>query len=215
LRGANGDVDAIAVVLLNADVRPIEELLAAASVDLVPSSADRNGKHGVLSIAPWTVVPSRGAPSGAPDAWRIMWWSLPLSLALAVVFAWGTARSVRRPVLALTSAAEGMAGGDLDTPLPAVAEADEIGRLASVLERLRVALHRDAWRRQTLRKVITAQEEERRRIARELHDDTAQALAAVGVSLEAALDDIPVSQARWRLESLKVIVQRRSGIFTA
>ena len=45
---------------------------------------------------------------------------------------------------------------------------------------------KDTARRQLLRKVINAQEEERRRIARELHDDTSQALAAVVVGMETA-----------------------------
>jgi len=38
-----------------------------------------------------------------------------------------------------------------------------------------------------LRRVISAQEEERRRLARELHDETCQKLAALGIHLDAAL----------------------------
>ncbi|TAK33688.1 MAG: HAMP domain-containing protein [Chloroflexota bacterium] len=43
---------------------------------------------------------------------------------------------------------------------------------------------KEAIRGELLRKAITAQEEERKRIARELHDDTSQALAALGLTLE-------------------------------
>jgi len=45
---------------------------------------------------------------------------------------------------------------------------------------------REQLRGELLEKVITAQEEERKRIARELHDDTSQALSALMYSLEAA-----------------------------
>jgi signal transduction histidine kinase len=207
LRDRTGRIQALAGVTLNPHVRSVKELLDAADARLLSSAADANDARVALSVAPWVVVAARAAgDDGSP--WSTLAWTLPLSLMLALLFAWGTARSVRRPTLELTAAAERMAAGDLETPLPPVPDGDEIGRLAKVLERLRLALHRDAWRRQTLRKVISAQEEERRRIARELHDDTAQALAAVGVSLEAALDGMPLSSSRWRLESLKVLVNQ-------
>ena len=46
---------------------------------------------------------------------------------------------------------------------------------------------RDELRGMLLRKVITAQEEERKRLARELHDETCQKLAALGIRLDTAL----------------------------
>ncbi len=49
---------------------------------------------------------------------------------------------------------------------------------------------REQARGELLRKVITAQEDERKRIARELHDETTQALAVLAMGLDAAQDAI-------------------------
>jgi signal transduction histidine kinase len=104
---------------------------------------------------------------------------------VAVLMAWGTARSIRQPVERLTMAAERLAAGDLEQAMPSEGP-DEIGRLAEALERLRVALVDDERRSRLLKGVLSAQEDERRRIARELHDETTQQLTALALQIDMA-----------------------------
>jgi len=85
----------------------------------------------------------------------------------------------------LERAAARIAAGDLAHPVPPLG-GDEIGRLGRSFEALRLALSKDETRRRLLRKVITAQEEERKRIARELHDETCQTITALKLKLDVA-----------------------------
>ena len=57
----------------------------------------------------------------------------------------------------------------------------ELQRLYSQLQ------EREQWREELLRKVISAQEDERKRLARELHDETSQTLSALAMKIETAL----------------------------
>ncbi len=66
---------------------------------------------------------------------------------------------------------------------------------------------REEARGQLLRKVITAQEDERKRIARELHDETTQALAVLAMGLEAAQDAIRSGKTP-RLDEVKAVAVR-------
>ncbi len=51
--------------------------------------------------------------------------------------------------------------------------------------------HREAIRGELLQGILSIQEEERRRIARELHDETSQSLASLATSLEVAVGMLP------------------------
>lgn len=63
-------------------------------------------------------------------------------------------------------------------------EVEAQGRmLALQAARLEEAQHRDALRRELLQRVVGAQEAERQRVARELHDATGQSLTALGLGL--------------------------------
>jgi signal transduction histidine kinase len=66
---------------------------------------------------------------------------------------------------------------------------------------------REAVRQQLLRKVISAQEDERKRLARELHDDTAQMLTALGVRLDLAAEAPPETRDR-ELREARALAKR-------
>jgi signal transduction histidine kinase len=62
---------------------------------------------------------------------------------------------------------------------------------------------KEAVRSELLRRVIAAQEDERKRIARELHDDTSQALTVLAMSLERTAAAVEAPDDRAKLEEMK------------
>lgn len=187
-----------------------------------------------LAVAPWGVAlrqseeevlaPTRGLQRSLVGA------SI-LSLLVAVGMAWVGARVVVRPIRELTGAAQRIAAGDLENRVEPTGPA-EIGELArefdAMRDKLRASLHNleqvkaglelrvDQRTRQLsalLDQVIVAQEEERRRLARELHDDTCQSLAALAIRLEALEETLPESagEARGKLAQLKAQVRATLG----
>jgi signal transduction histidine kinase len=80
--------------------------------------------------------------------------------------------------------------------------AERTRELAHANEQLR---ERDLARANLLKKVITAQEDERKRIARELHDDTCQNMAVLVMGLESAIQALRGGGATPRLEEVKAL----------
>jgi signal transduction histidine kinase len=174
----------------------------------VAANSDDITATGSLKIAPWQILlrQTRNEALGPimVQRGRILVLS-PLLLLLALLFSWGATHSVTEPLKALNVAARRIADGNLETAVPPQAD-DEVGQLGRSLEAMRVALKtslddltrshdvleqrvqaRTQELRQLLSKIVSVQEDERRRIARELHDETCQTLAALGMKLDAAL----------------------------
>jgi two-component system sensor histidine kinase UhpB len=73
-------------------------------------------------------------------------------------------------------------------------ETVQLARLEALEQIKNEILEREDLRRELLRHTVVAQEEERARIARELHDDTAQLLTAFSLNLAALQDQLPDDQ---------------------
>ncbi|RME87644.1 MAG: sensor histidine kinase [Anaerolineae bacterium] len=83
--------------------------------------------------------------------------------------------------------------------------------IAAQQARLEALEQRDAMRRELLRHTVRAQEEERARIARELHDETAQILSAFSLELAALGDGLHKNpRLRQRVERLQELSRRMS-----
>jgi signal transduction histidine kinase len=196
-----------------------------------------------LVWAPWRVLihqPTGEAIAPTARLRGVLLWLGPGLVALAMLFAWGAARSVRRSLAVLRREAERIAAGRMTEPIQPLGD-DEVGRLGRSLDEMRVALkkslesveqanaqlerrveertmeleglykqlrEREQWRGELLRKVISAQEDERKRIARELHDETSQTLSALGIGLETALAKYPSDVSRARLVDAKALAVR-------
>jgi signal transduction histidine kinase len=114
-----------------------------------------------------------------------------LVLGLSLVAAAFLTYILTRPILEMVEAARTLGKGDFSPRVRRWAN-DEIGDLAVAFNQMAVELgradgvrrERELLRRQLLERVISAQEEERRRIARELHDSTSQSLTSLMVGLQ-------------------------------
>ncbi|MCL4552369.1 MAG: histidine kinase [Candidatus Marsarchaeota archaeon] len=112
----------------------------------------------------------------------LVWVAVVLVLGLTV--ANGLASILTKPISQLAQAARAVGKGDFFRwKTPAWAK-DEIGALGAAFNDMSEELKRkEEMRAQLLAKVISAQEDERKRIARELHDETSQALTSLMVGL--------------------------------
>jgi two-component system sensor histidine kinase UhpB len=132
----------------------------------------------VLYIAP---NPGSEISERLSDTVRI-WITLLLFSATTLFVAWCCADRALRPVRALEDGLQRLARGDQDPALPAFA-LREFRRVAGAIERLAQALAESrAAQRALARQLISVQEDERRALARELHDEIGQTLTALSVT---------------------------------
>ncbi len=165
-----------------------------------------------LKVAPWGVIVGQAKDqtfAPANDLQKRFLFIVFIFVSTAIIFAIGMSRSIVKPLKALSGAANRIADGDLSTPVGKLG-GDEIlvlsssfddmrKRLAESLDRiknhnveleqavvLRTAEIRVSQQKveSLLKKVINTQEEERKRIARGLHDTILQDMSAFLIKLD-------------------------------
>ncbi len=129
---------------------------------------------------------------------------LTMGLALAYVLAY----VLTEPISQLVVAAKAVGRGDFRWKSPMWAK-DEIGSLGAAFDDMSEELkQKEEMRCRLLAKVISAQEEERKRIARELHDETGQALTSLMVGLKFIEDLNTDTQAKEKIAQLRALASQ-------
>ncbi|MCL4507211.1 MAG: HAMP domain-containing protein [Chloroflexi bacterium] len=119
-----------------------------------------------------------------------------------------------RPILNLVQAANAIGNGDFTQRVKRWAD-DEVGALSEAFNNMSSALaraqeervERDQLRAQYVSGVIGAQEEERKRIARELHDSTSQSLTSLLLGLRTLADGCDPAMQQ-RVNELRTVAAR-------
>jgi signal transduction histidine kinase len=165
-----------------------------------------------LSLAPWGISvrePQEIVFSPSTQLKKAFLVLSLISVATAFVLGIGLSRGIVKPVQSLINATQKIAKGNLSEPITS-SSSDEIGTLARSFDAMRIKLHdslesiqrhnielehrvmeRTQQIRQSrnkvenlLKKLISSQEDERKRIARGLHDDILQDISAFLIKLD-------------------------------
>lgn len=127
---------------------------------------------------------------------------------LGMTAAWRLSRIFAHPIEELVQLTRAVKAGNYQIQASVRAD-DEVGELAAAFNEMTSALaQKEAARQQLLRQVIGAAEDERKRIARELHDHTGQALTSLIASLSALENQAAEGALRQRLVDLRLQIEQ-------
>lgn len=150
--------------------------------------------------------------SDQPDIWLILLFA-GFGISLSLLINYWIVKSTVRPLHELSEIVDRVRTGRADIRERLTADTDpDISRLADAISQMLDRTEGRALQLRTLSEhAINAQEEERKRIARQLHDDTAQSLSSLIISLERlenAVADEAHDNLQARLASVRQLATR-------
>ena len=144
-----------------------------------------------LTLIAAALVGRLDTQGGGEESWQLLVLALVIVLTFCVNL-WMLQRRFR-PLEDLIERVERIDPAEPATFEVAAEPFDEIGRLARSFRRMLDRMEEERLR--SGKAVLRAQEEERRRVARDLHDEVNQALTAILLRLEALLHEVPPERA--------------------
>jgi two-component system sensor histidine kinase UhpB len=150
--------------------------------------------------------------SSKPQTAFVLGLAVALSIAVNVVMLQRRFRPLERLVDEMERADLTRPGGNLLAPVNGGADSEEVRRLHDAF---RVMLERlEAERRRTSSAALRAQEQERARVARDLHDEVNQALTGVLLRLEAVSTKAPIELSHELAETKALANQAMQELLT-
>jgi signal transduction histidine kinase len=167
----------------------------------------------VAAVVPVLVVALLVASDGRQDSDALV--LVAASLATVAVVYGAAELLVVRPLRRLSTAARDVAAGNLETRMGSAGPVNELAQLADVLDDIvqTLALRVDEAERaaderaRLVGALVTASEDERERIAGEVHDDVIQSMVAVGIRLQMLKSRVTDPEQAALLESLEQTVE--------
>lgn len=152
-----------------------------------------------------------------------LWLSTLFISLLGITVAYPLSILLTKPLRELVNAAKRIGEGQLSHRVVLPWARDELGHLGAAFNEMaaklenaekeqeklwQTVLHKEKMRKFLLNKVISAQEGERLRISRELHDETGQALSSVKMALASLDESLPQAEFNRRIKLMQITVTK-------
>jgi two-component system, NarL family, sensor histidine kinase UhpB len=129
-----------------------------------------------------------------------------IGLLLSVVINWALLKFALYPLTHLRDTMRLVQDGDLTRQAPVTGQDPDADQLATSFNTMLVAIEDLAKSRAS--QILHAQEQERKRIARELHDETSQLLTSLLISLKLLEESTPDEAARARVVDIRALAHQ-------